>query len=97
MPPEYEPTTFGSFGFIGEDGITWTPVGKVEEQELTVSTNQSEPSYRELMADDFGTLKMEKLYVSRKTFKWLRKLLGYTRLDYVWAYRHERKGHPRCR
>lgn len=75
------------------DGVNWTPLGKVESFEIVSDYDEPTPK-----VDDWsGSLTMETLYVSRKEVKFLRKLLGLKRFDHVWAYRRERKGHPRCR
>ena len=96
MPPDgFNPVTFGSFGFIGEDGITWTPVGHIDLQESTFCCEPDDafPDVKDLLS----TSETMTLDVSFVDFKWLRKLLGLPRYDFIWAYRRERKGHPRCR
>ena len=98
MPPDdFNPVTFGSFGFIGGDGITWTPVGHIGQQESFSCAETVEPCPNLLRGSETVTLDVSTIRVSTKKFMWLRRWLGYMRLDYVWAYRRERKGHPRCR
>lgn len=79
--------------YYSTDGVNWTPLGKVVSFEIAPDDDTPTPKF-DNWAD---SLEMEMLYFKRRDFKRLRKLLGYTRLDHVWAYRLERKGHPRCR
>jgi hypothetical protein len=75
------------------DGLNWTPLGKAESFDIVPDCDVPTPK-----VDDWsGSLRMETVYVSRKDYKFLRRLLGLMRLSHVWAYRRERKGHPRCR
>ena len=98
MPPDdLNPVTIGSHGFIGEDGITRTPVGHIGQQESFSCAETVEPCPSLLRSSETVTLNVSTIRVSTKEFMWLRRWLGYMRLDYVWAYRRERKGHPRCR
>lgn len=96
MPPEDAPKAY-YVGYVNDGGIQWVPDSVGLSQEFPTDQDLNEPSYYDLLREDLGTLKAEVVYVDIKTFRWLRRMLGYTRLDYVWAYRRERKGHPRCR
>lgn len=83
------------FGYVGADGIEWNTTSPIDGPFELASDN--EPSlWRSLVEPFQGTLQL-RLRVDWGTFKWLRKLIGLKRYDYIWAYREWRKGHPRCR
>lgn len=86
--PEKDAPDFSHVGYISTDGISWTPVGKVE----SITSTEAVGSCSCLPPSETITLT-----VSIDGFKWLCRLLGLPRLDSVRAYRRERKGHPRCR
>lgn len=89
MGDDYAPASNAYVGFIGDDGIEWKPLARgsaafdVSADVLDVPT---------LMAEETVTLNVSEMKVSVREFKWLRRLLGYVRLNYIWQYRRERKG-----
>lgn len=99
--PEKDASDFSHVGYISADGIKWASVGETEPFCVAEDSGNSPmwdaDTLLRIKEPETVTLRMEKLYVSRKTYSWLRMWLGYKRLDYVWQYRRERKGHPRCR
>lgn len=99
--PERDASEFAHGGYISADGIKWTPVGEAESFYVAEDPDGSPmwdaDTLLRIKEPETVTLRAEKLYVSRKVYCWLRMWLGYKRLDYVWQYRRERKGHPRCR
>lgn len=99
--PERDASEFAHGGYISADGIRWTPVGEAEPfgvaEGATGAREWNADTLLRIKGPETVTLRAEKLYVSRKVYRWLRMWLGYKRLDYVWQYRRERKGHPRCR
>ena len=99
--PERDAPESAHGGYISADGIKWAPVGEAEPfgvaEDPTSNPEWDADTLLRIKEPETVTLRMEKLYVSRKAYSWLRMWLGYKRLDYVWQYRRERKGHPRCR
>lgn len=99
--PERDASEFAHGGYISVDGIKWTPVSEAEPFGVTKGATGTRvwdaDTLLRIKEPETVTLRARKLYVSRKVYCWLRMWLGYKRLDYVWQYRRERKGHPRCR
>lgn len=99
--PERDAPEFVHGGYISADGIKWTSLGEAEpfgvEEDPTSNQEWDADTLLRIKELETVTFWAEKLYVSRKVYRWLRMWLGYKRLDYVWQYRRERKGHPRCR
>lgn len=96
MPEEGKPIV-GELhcGFIGPDGIQYEPVGKeVELTEDISNTRYGSDSISRLFEPWSYTV--YEMQVSMEEWRFLRRLLGMPRLERVWEYRKQRKGHPRC-
>lgn len=87
MGDDYTPASNVYVGFIGDDGIEWEPLARGS---VAFDVGADVPDVPTLMAEETVTLNVK---VSVKDFKWLRRLLGYMRLNYIWQYRKERKCH----
>lgn len=94
MGDDYAPSSNAYVGFIGDDGIKWEPLARGSVAfDVAFDVGADVPDVPTLMAEETVTLNVSEMKVSVRDFKWLRRLLGYMRLNYIWQYRKERKGH----